>query len=1363
MKIFKAIKSVAIFALAYSFLALNAVYGDDTEIFFAKTDNANPIKPNILFIIDTSGSMTNEVGNTGQNRIQVVKDVMSDVLTNINDVNVGLMRFNKGNPTGFNQAKGGPILYPITDIDKPADPSITKIIDVGINDASQVGVSGGVTLDANTLKFGESKDSLVAVRFNGLLVPQGAKITSAKLAFTASEGANQDASSALTISGQLSADAPELKDTDFNLSDREANVTTPVDWNINETWVNGTAYSSEDISPVVQEIVNQSGWCGGKSMVFLIKGSGMKEVYSLEGSVAASNETNYYAAPKLRITFENTLPATATGCFQNQVNAQIANKKHDWIRTSNGNNPNDWNYLRFYNSYYGARAVGISFKGINVPAGAKIKRAYLSFTSYGDATVNGNVSIKGVKLVDPNLTWYNTLRNNASIGPVNWAKKVWKDGEIAVTEDISSIIEQIVNQSGWTAGGSMSFYMKGDSDMDGVRVYSYNKSPSKSPKLHIEYESKYQPGLITKREELKNAIAELPADGYTPISDVMAEAGLYFRGEKVTYGASRHNSRTNRVSHPDSWDQTVGTIKPIAGCDEENYSASACAKEEISGEPNYVSPVKELCQSNNIVFLTDGDPTSHHTATETIYAGWSGKTCSSGSYGTECAEEIARILANPTGDKANSTPKVKTYTIGFAIDKTFLKNMADYGRGQYYTANDKAELIKHFNSTLDTIKNVSTSFVSTGVSVNQLNRLTHNEEIYYSLFSPSVSTVWPGNIKRYKLGGDGTILDKNGNPAIDQSKAKFDENAHSYWSSSKDGSNVPLGGVAEKLGYKRNVYSNITGSTNVELADAGKNNAVDNANTSITLAMLLADDNAHRTDILDWARGVDLEAKRDGNDKSHNIIGDPLHSRPTLIAYQADGSKESKLYVGTNNGFLSSFNTTDGTENWAFIPKQLLPNLKNLLKNDNSAHTYGIDGTITIHMTDENKNGYVDYKDGEKAYLYVGMRRGGTSYYALDISHPNKPKLMFTINPNTTGYDLLGQTWSTPLVGKINIGGKKNQTVLIFGGGYDTKQDDDSKASITDTVGNRVYIADALTGKLLWNSSQATLPAGAGATSVTSMNSVPSNVTAFDLDDDGLLDHIYASDTKAQIFRFDIDNKKEVITGGRIAHLQTAADIANNRRFYYQPDVALIRLKKETFISISIGSGYRAHPLDEQITDYFYMIKDKGVLAKEFDMDVSMSDLLDVTDIVGYDSKGQSIPGEKIRSTGKKGWYISFSSSGEKVIERSITFSNTVIFTSYIPPGVLRSGCNAEAGGARKYTLDIADGNPYQNNGGDDTLDKNDRFVDLLIDGIAPPPQILIPTNDSGKVDPKVCVGLQCEDAPPTPDSVMGLRWRKAQ
>ena len=47
------------------------------------------------------------------------------------------------------------------------------------------------------------------------------------------------------------------------------------------------------------------------------------------------------------------------------------------------------------------------------------------------------------------------------------------------------------------------------------------------------------------------------------------------------------------------------------------------------------------------------------------------------------------------------------------------------------------------------------------------------------------------------------------------------------------------------------------------------------------------------------------------------------------------------------------------------------------------------------------------------------------------------------------------------------------------------------------------------------------------------------------------------------------------------------------RRFYYAPDVSVVTPRGSApYLNIAIGSGYRGHPLDEEIQDRFYSIRD---------------------------------------------------------------------------------------------------------------------------------------------------------------------------
>ncbi len=65
----------------------------------------------------------------------------------------------------------------------------------------------------------------------------------------------------------------------------------------------------------------------------------------------------------------------------------------------------------------------------------------------------------------------------------------------------------------------------------------------------------------------------------------------------------------------------------------------------------------------------------------------------------------------------------------------------------------------------------------------------------------------------------------------------------------------------------------------------------------------------------------------------------------------------------------------------------------------------------------------------------------------------------------------LGQAWSTPVITRVNINGatqNSQRLVLVIGGGYDAMEDN-STYYAADTVGNHIYMVDAISGNLLWS------------------------------------------------------------------------------------------------------------------------------------------------------------------------------------------------------------------------------------------------------------------------------------------------------
>ena len=67
-----------------------------------------------------------------------------------------------------------------------------------------------------------------------------------------------------------------------------------------------------------------------------------------------------------------------------------------------------------------------------------------------------------------------------------------------------------------------------------------------------------------------------------------------------------------------------------------------------------------------------------------------------------------------------------------------------------------------------------------------------------------------------------------------------------------------------------------------------------------------------------------------------------------------------------------------------------------------------------------NRNGRID--PGDRVLLYVGLRRGGSSYYALDLSDPLAPRFLWRVTPEQPDYAELGLSFSTPRLGRLRVG-----------------------------------------------------------------------------------------------------------------------------------------------------------------------------------------------------------------------------------------------------------------------------------------------------------------------------------------------------
>lgn len=176
--------------------------------------------------------------------------------------------------------------------------STSHVVPDSASDAEEV--NGSTYTTSPVLELGYKTDGTpqtTGIRFLGVAVPKGARITGAYLQFTAVTDKSE--ATDLTIAGQDVASGGPFSATANNITSR-TKTSARSSWQPG-VWVDGQQYNSSSVASIVQEIVNRSDWQQGAAMVFIISGTGTRKAVSYDSSSTL--------APKLYVTYE---PPTTT-------------------------------------------------------------------------------------------------------------------------------------------------------------------------------------------------------------------------------------------------------------------------------------------------------------------------------------------------------------------------------------------------------------------------------------------------------------------------------------------------------------------------------------------------------------------------------------------------------------------------------------------------------------------------------------------------------------------------------------------------------------------------------------------------------------------------------------------------------------------------------------------------------------------------------------------------------------------------------------------------------------------------------------------------------------------------------------------
>ncbi|WP_228256257.1 pilus assembly protein PilC [Acinetobacter schindleri] len=663
-------------------------------------------------------------------------------------------------------------------------------------------------------------------------------------------------------------------------------------------------------------------------------------------------------------------------------------------------------------------------------------------------------------------------------------------------------------------------------------------------------------------------------------------------------------------------------------------------------------------------------------------------------------------------------------------------SVGGYGNGGFYSAQSTDDVVQSVVKFLDDVKPEFEPIATGSPTLPQdaLNPLRIQPYGYYGSFipKPQESTqLWVGNMNKYHI-FNGELYNASKTIRLIKADGSLDAAAKGLWTDEGMKGQLPLGITTNAANEKianRTLYTNreITGTAPSyaasEIGSLKKVNVETLFGTGSTALFVNDPDKNYWLNLLGYnVAATETVTLADLITKPElRQVGSVMHSTPILLTQSGKISytsgtidttdRDDYLLFGSTQGLLhvvrAGKNATDanrGKEVFAFAPNEMMQNQKNAFLSETSSTLgknnlfYGIDAPWTAYTQYVAKaDGTLTVKDSGRVaqnasgddiaikglqWVYGGLRMGGKSYYALNLSDLDNPELKFHIDPasskiykpssTTTGVTALsymGQSWSKPTIAYVKFGGVK-KLVMFVGGGYDPGYEN-AAYNQTNGIGAGVYMFDANNGDLLWwTSANATAAGGAEAftdasdSTINMKYSVVSQINAIDRDSDGLVDNLYFGDLGGQAFRVDLNNAatgadasaKKANFAKRVVRLfNEHATGGASPRFYEMPSVSIHDSDNGYVAAVAFSSGNRSSPLsgaagtnqagsETSATDGVFVVYDKDVARTDLYTLVDSGTTALRTKNISLTSLNDNFS-TGVPVTGNSGWKYTYSST----------------------------------------------------------------------------------------------------------------------
>jgi len=398
---------------------------------------------------------------------------------------------------------------------------------------------------------------------------------------------------------------------------------------------------------------------------------------------------------------------------------------------------------------------------------------------------------------------------------------------------------------------------------------------------------------------------------------------------------------------------------------------------------------------------------------------------------------------------------------------------------------------------------------------------------------------------------------------------------------------------------------------------------------------------------------------------------------PTYKVSQA--SRCPVVYAAANDGMLHAFSARSstsaegcpsaGSEMWAYVPRAVMPNLYMLGDSDYAnQHRFSVNATPVVADISRVESG----ENVWQTILIGGLGAGGKAFYALDVTSPTTPALLWEF----TDADL-GLTYTSPVVTQVRDTSGNLVWAAVFTSG------------INNSGNGFLYVLNARTGAILYkvptlvnNQPVGTASTPSGLGKLNAWIATPSDNEAM---------RFYAGDLLGNLWRFDANNLAAPTGGAADTRAVRLAQFTKNsvvQPITVRPEVAEVQYGSYRYPVVLVGTGRYLGGTDAMDTTTpasIYAVKDPLTSTGWTNVRNSM-----VAQTLTTSGNNRTVTKSAVdwSSGAVAGWYIDLPDPGERVAVGMSLAYTTLTVASVVPATDVCSG----SGYSWLYDLDIATG-----------------------------------------------------------------------